>query len=191
MEKSEKVIQFKEKIRSEFFKKKKGWNANWNECCKLTLIPEFILEEFIEELDWNIICTHQILSDNFVRKFKNNINWKIVSKTQHFSEEFLTEMADFVDWFELIFSRDLSKDFLEKHEDKFHLWIDNWYKETDVKGTFNSMKNWFDNSIEGAIQKQTIVRNLSKIGYVCMWDQHYNEIDEEELDYLLKERAGE
>ncbi len=188
MNQEEKIIKFKEITKTEFFKRKKELKATWEECCKMSIIPEFILEEFVEEINWDIICTHQVLSENFIRKFKTNVNWKLVTKFQKISEPFIEEMSNHVDWFSLIFSRELSQEFLIKHEDKFEIWINNWHKQLEEKGSLTSMRSWFDNSIDGSIYKQTLLRNLLKIGYVCIWDSHYEEIQEEDLDYFLEKK---
>ena len=183
----ENIEKLKQAAKSKILESKEQLEVDWDTMSKETILPEYVIEEFIESMNWDLICTNQILSENFIRKFKREVNWSMVTKIQRMSEAFMQEMEGFIDWDALLYSKDLSVEFLNKNKARFELWLTNWFEVANTKGTLNSHSNWFDGSAEGALQKNVLLNNIIKLGELGLTEEAMNKMSEEDVACLCEE----
>lgn len=91
--------------------KRQGREVNWRFVSQFFILPEFFIEEHINDIYWEYILACQKLSEEFIRKHIDNIKWNFVSNDNiKISEDFIREFKDEIDWRRLN-KRKLSFDF--------------------------------------------------------------------------------
>lgn len=73
--------------------------SDWRDLCRYCILPEKIIDKYIDKIPLNIICKTQSLNKEFIKKYKYHINWLIILQYQEVteSESFLIEHLEFID----------------------------------------------------------------------------------------------